>query len=342
MNTMASQLQTQTGESSVKTANIMDDIHDELDQRVFAGTDPRPNKIKFIRQHFFGGIREVVDNPEDYLDLYLTGSLTTYQYSDNSDCDVSVFPNYDKLPEVMSLPDANQVRRQLIRIVINKLDGVILPGTQHPIQHFVVLPEAKPSEMYRPGLRSAWSFQTETWFVPPEKDRVHNVKYELPAMYLRAHAMAEKMRVAIETDPKAAIRLFQRIHHKRSEDQQMGRGDFSEGNIVYKYLLHEGLFDRLRQLGVYIAKASDDDSTATQIIYDFNKDRIILGTKAEAGAIPGTIIIGEYRDGHATMYQAAHQWMNTAYFKKLWLHSFPTWPLHSISLHGPDGHKRIA
>jgi hypothetical protein len=38
-----------------------------------------------------------------------------------------------------------------------------------------------------------------------------------------------------------------------------GLGDFAEGNIVYKWLLHEGLFERIRnELGEYIAKVGTD------------------------------------------------------------------------------------
>jgi hypothetical protein len=237
-----------------KTANIMDPIHDELDQTVFAGIDPRPSKVKFIRDHFMDGIQSLVHDPEHYFDLYLTGSLTTYQYSDESDADVSVFPKYDELATLMGVESADAVRKLLITEVINHIDGAYLPGTTHPLQHFVVLVGNKPEDLYRPGLRSAWDFQTRDWLVPPEKERTHNVMRELPLIYLRAHAIAEKMRVALSSDPDAAKRLFKRIHIKRTNDQRAGRGDFSEGNIVYKYLLHEGLFDQLRNIGIFIAK----------------------------------------------------------------------------------------
>lgn len=466
--------------SNVIQSNIIDPIRDELDQRVFSGIDPRPQKIKFIRENFIEGMKSLVPDPNIYFDLYLTGSLTTYQYSDNSDCDISLFPHYEKLVALLNLPDANAVRKLLVNQVISHIDGPILPGTQHPIQNFVVLIDNKPGDLYQTGIRSAWSFSTESWFVPPEKDRVHSVKRELPLIYLRAHAIADKMRVALDTNPLAAKRLFERVHIKRTQDQRAGRGDFSEGNVVYKYLLHEGLFDRLREIGIYIAKVADFSTPLenpvnyhfipftppelawwkslsnnekqkwqskagwqnkranelgvpgqlsgediamiyhryngdcaycgmpgastldhviplskqgtntvnnilpchlncnkelnvwdqkidplprqiflspkwltvpaeakvsahedTQIIYDFIKDRIILGTKSEA-SIPSGVLIGTYRDGHATMYEAAHQWMNTTYFKKLWYHSFPTWPLNGISFSGQKGLERIA
>lgn len=241
---------------SSRISNILDPIHDELDQRVYKGTRPRPSKIKFIKDHFMETIKEIVPIPEPYFDLYLTGSLTTYQYSDNSDCDISVFPKYEELMGIMGLPDANQVRRILVAYIIDKIDGLILPGTQHPVQHFVVQDGVSLNQMYHQGLRSAWSFQDEDWVVEPEIDRAHDISIELPLLFLRARAIADKMRIALDTDPETAKRLFKRIHKKRSADQARGLGDFSESNIIYKYLLNQGLFDRLKEIGVYIAKTS--------------------------------------------------------------------------------------
>lgn len=356
-------------------------------------------------------------------------------------------------------------------------------------------------------------------------------------MFWRAKQMAEKMRLALRTDGDAAKRLFQRVHNKRTQDQRAGRGDFSEGNIIYKWLLHEGLFDELRNIGVYIAKHGDskldlwqnpneemlktlmipfwngrtpqevaegwqgavpsvsdevileavvkaynawqvlkeesdrqadeirrqldehfakppprmfrwawfegkvlayesgqpdsdqwqltpvheemidklgvpyealmehdmgdlqqaraddvylgyvelmengeyefdpqsydlgykeapvfvqndvisyieenliEDKTSKvavgesmQIIYNFQEDRIILGTTAVVHHMPGTVVVGEYRDGQVILNQGSHQWLNTTYFKKLWMHSYPTYPLLGVHLRHEDGPKKV-
>lgn len=420
----------------LRIANILDPIHDTLDPTVFKGTEPRPQKVSFIYNHFMDAVREIVPTPEGYFDLYLTGSLTTYQYSQNSDCDISIFPRYDQLIDVMGFTDANQVRRDLVAFVIDKVDGAILPGTTHPIQNFVVADGVSLTQMYHQGLRSAWSFQDHQWVVQPEKDRAHDVSIELPLMFLRARAMADKMRIALDTDPELAKRLFHRIHTKRSQDQQKGLGDFAESNIIYKYLLNQGLFERLKEIGIYIAKIavekdkqrfvydpSDNQiywagfdkwgrprehydiyedyphldqgegsrafsptvmgiydltdgsiwlwnqrdnpeidaqihaaiqqtppiihrvgaiDEPMQVIYDFQADHIILGDKEAATRLPNTIIVGTYDQGHVTLNHHAHQWLNTAYFKKLWQNSFPTYPLNAVSIMDEVGPKRIA
>ena len=245
--------------TKLKVSNILDSIKPELDQRVFKGETPRPTLVDYIQRSFFEGMNKFVPDSKKYFDLYLTGSITTFQYGDDSDIDISIIPHYEELVKATGLADPKAVRKTLIKLVINKLDGRIAPGTPHTLQHFVVPPGTTINELFRPGLRSAWSFQTHKWIVPPEANRAYDVQRELPGLYLRAQNMADKMRVALDTDPATAKRLFERIHKKRSEDQQRGLGDFSEGNIIYKYLLHEGLFDRIKnELGVYIAGRNFD------------------------------------------------------------------------------------
>lgn len=246
--------------TKLKTANILDPIQDQLDERVFKDGDPRPTLVDYIQRRFFKELDKFVPDSEKYFDLYLTGSITTYQYGDDSDIDISVIPHYDELVKATGLSSPVDVRKALIKLVINKLDGAIAPGTPHTLQHFIVPPGTTLQDLFRPGLRSAWSFRNKSWVVPPEKNRAHDVQRELPGLFLRARNMADKMTVALDTDPETAKRLFQRIHKKRSEDQQRGLGDFCEGNIIYKYLLHEGLFDRIKnELGVYIAAEAPSD-----------------------------------------------------------------------------------
>lgn len=238
-----------------KTANIFDPIQKELDQKVFNGINPRPRVVKFVEDEMRKVLAPLLGfDPTEFMDIYLTGSLTTYQYDETSDFDVSVFIQWDLWP---TGEDPNTIRRKIIPFVMDKLDGSLVPGTQHPIQHFVVPPGARVEDMYKPGLRSAWSFRDHKWLVPPEKDRVHDVSVELPVLYHRAEMMADKMEELLAYNPIYAKEFWHQVHRKRQMDQKAGKGDFSEGNIVYKYLLHNGYFDRIRdELGERISKVA--------------------------------------------------------------------------------------
>lgn len=236
-------------------ANIFDEIHEELDQRVFKGETPRPLIVSFIRRKIFACLRDgFVDDPEKYFRLFLTGSLTTYQYSDASDVDISLFPDYTALTDITGEDDPEQIRRMLILLVTTELDGTDLPGTPHPLQTFVQKVGATPDSMFGMGLRAAWDFQKGEWFIPPEKSRSHDPITEFPELYQKAQAIGEKMTILLDHhDIEAARQLYKDVHEKRTMDPS----DYSEGNIEYKWLLHRGLFDRLREeAGMHIAKTA--------------------------------------------------------------------------------------
>lgn len=239
----------------MKRANILDPIHKELDQRVFSGITPRPRVVKFISDEMRKVLTPLLGfDPMEFMDIYLTGSLTTYQYSDTSDCDVSVFIHYDLWP-TGEAPES--IRRAFIPIMVDKLDGTMLPGTEHPIQHFVVAAGIEPDDLYKPGVRSAWSFRDAKWLVPPERDRVHDVQTEFATLFFRAKLVEEKMDELLKYNPVYAKEYWHQIHWKRQKDQRAGKGDFSESNIEYKLLFNDGYFDRIRdELGEKISKTA--------------------------------------------------------------------------------------
>jgi hypothetical protein len=91
--------------------------------------------------------------------------------------------------------------------------------------------------------------------VPPEKERVHDVQAQDNGSYAWAMEMADKMERLIRYEPDKAEQFWHQIHKKRMRDQAAGKGDFSESNIVYKFLSKRGLFPKLEELtGEHIAK----------------------------------------------------------------------------------------
>ncbi len=237
-----------------RIANIFDPIEDKLDQRVFNDEDPRNSIKNFVKRLYYREFAREFPNldPKELVKLYITGSLTTFQYSDTSDMDISVFPDYSAFEKAGI--DPKEARKRLISMSIDHIDGTFLPGGSHPLQFFVVPEGIKPTDLYQFGLRSAYDLGQNEWIIPPEKSRVKDIKREMPEMYQRASAMADKMTQALDDDPETARAMWLQVHQKRQLDQRAGLGDFSEGNIVYKFLLNQGLFDRIRtELNEYIA-----------------------------------------------------------------------------------------
>lgn len=211
------------------TGNIFDPIHQDLDQKVFQGIKLRQKHVDFIKRLYFRALKIGLGIPlgesDPYASLYLTGSLTTYQWAETSDADVSVFPDYELIWKRLGI-DPNEARKLLISLSIEHIDGMFLPGTTHPLQFFVVPNGTLPTDMYQPGLRSAYSILEGIWIVPPERERAHNIETEMPEVFARARAMADKMSEMLDYDKEQARQLWHDIHKKRQLDQRAGLGDF--------------------------------------------------------------------------------------------------------------------
>jgi DNA-binding transcriptional regulator YhcF (GntR family) len=103
-------------------------------------------------------------------------------------------------------------------------------------------------------LRSGYDLSSDEWIVPPEEDRAIDVKKEMNAAYVYALECADKMERLLRYEPSKAIQFWHQIHKRRRRDQQAGKGDFSNANIVYKFLDNRGLMPAISEVsGEYIA-----------------------------------------------------------------------------------------
>lgn len=241
--------------SSARLTNVLDPIQETLDPDVFDRPDSEKPVVKaehvaWVRGQVFKAMREAGwPDPTQYLDLVLTGSLTTYQWSEVSDFDVSLFIDAERFPD--------WVRADLIAIMIDKLDGVIVPGTTHPAQIFVVPQGVSKDDLYQPGLRSGYDLNDGKWIVVPERERVTDVQSKWPALIAYCRMVEDKMRTLLKYNKYGAKEYWHQIHDKRRTDQKAGKGDFAESNIVYKWLANANLFpDISHATGEYIAKTS--------------------------------------------------------------------------------------
>jgi 2'-5' RNA ligase len=238
----------------MKIANILDPAHAGLDPRVFDDPESpepklKPQHLNWIKRTIYAALKDAgYTDIEKWLHLVLTGSLTTFQYSDESDVDVSLFVNHEVLPEWS--------RAEMIGVMVGKVDGTKLPGTPFPMQDYVVPKGITPEDLYKPGLRSGYDLDANKWIVPPEHARVHNVEQEENAFYTWALLSADKLERLIRYEPDKAIQFYHQIHAKRQRDQAAGKGDFSESNVLYKFLAQRGLLEKMAELtGTHIASA---------------------------------------------------------------------------------------
>jgi 2'-5' RNA ligase len=279
-------------------ANILDDIKGELDPDVFERSDDqrpivKPKIQSWVRAQVYRTMREAGwPDPTQYLSLVLTGSLTTYQWSEISDFDVSLFVDTVKFPE--------WVRSDLIALMTTKMDGTIVPGTTHPIQCFVVPGRITRDQLYQPGLRSGYDLDKEQWIVPPERNRVKDVKKLFPAVIAYCRMVEDKMRSLLKYNKYAATDYWHMLHERRRSDQAAGLGDFAESNIVYKWIANAGLFDAISEAtGEYLAHTS-----ASQW-----GDAVPALTCPHCGAVHDTLTQVVCRDCGAVLKTSSDDWV---------------------------------
>jgi len=229
-----------------KKTNILDPVTPFLEPTVWDDPDsPQPRLKEEHRIWIYEFVVTALHtkgytHTDQWLSLVLTGSLTTYQYSPESDCDISLFVDSDKFPEWS--------RAEMIGIMIEMCDGVLLPGTSHPLQCYVVAHEFAKEDLYKPGLRSGYDITESRWIVAPEKDRIHDVKQEMNSTYVGALEGADKMERLLRYEPDKAVMYYKQIHARRRRDMQAGKGDYSSSNIIYKMLDSRGLLNRVHDL----------------------------------------------------------------------------------------------
>lgn len=240
----------------IRQANILDPIHDSLPSDVWDTPEadaPRlkPQHRKWITTTVVSALTaHGYTHVERWLSLVLTGSLTTYQYSPESDCDISLFVDAEHFPEWS--------RAEMIGVMVSSVDGTKLPGTTYPLQCFVVDTKVlSKADLYKAGLRSGYDLETDTWVEPPDRSRAHDVAKEDAALYAYAMECADKMERLLRYEPDKAVDYWHQLHRKRRKDQLAGKGDYAPSNVIYKFLDKRGLFKEISEAsGEYIAKVA--------------------------------------------------------------------------------------
>lgn len=246
-----------------KKANILDPIQEVLDPSVWDGSASVSPSLQLKHKNWV--IKTITDtfnahgyDAHNWADLYVTGSICTYQYSEDSDFDVSVFVDSDIFPEWS--------RAEMIGIAVQFLDGSVMPGTTHPLQVFVVPEGIRPEDIYKRGLRSAYNLKTDDWVIPPDREMARDPEVEYNHAYTYALEQADKMERLLRYEPDKAEIFWHQIHKRRRLDHRAGKGDFAPSNLVYKMLSNRGLLDQISDYtGEYIAKTEQTKESKARI-----------------------------------------------------------------------------
>lgn len=230
----------------MKQSSILDPIHAELTPYLWDDPESDEPLLKIKLKSWFEDL--IYKNSDKFYSdsaswiqlMSLTGSLTTYQYSNQSDCDIHIFLDSTVLPD--------WDRAKLMAILVENCDGKIVPGTPYILQTFVMSPQIPPELHYQTGLRSGYDIVNNSWIVPPERSRSHDVEAEYTDLYISALQVADKLEILIRHQPKRALKYYHFVHTKKQKEQDRNQGDFGKWNIIFKMLLKKGIVDQIWQL----------------------------------------------------------------------------------------------
>lgn len=225
------------------SGNILDPIHTGLPE-IWDDPQSKEPTLKgrfshFITKTIYGALeKHGYSDPQQWCDLYLTGSLTTYQYGPKSDVDISLFINASKLPEWS--------RSEMVGIMVTEVDGTQLPTTSYVLQAYVMPHGIKPAEKFLPGIRSGYDIKHHKWIEPPDRSRTMDVEKTENGWYTQGLEAADKLESLLRYEPRKAIQYYNMVHQRRQRDAE--KGDFGSANIIYKFWDKRGLLDQVHAL----------------------------------------------------------------------------------------------
>ena len=239
-----------------KWSNILDPIKPTLSGDIFDHPESdaptlKPDIAKWVKHLVHETLSKAgFPDPAKNVRLILTGSLCTFQFSEDSDFDLSLWTPPGMLDD--------ESRMQLVKLVTSTLDGTQVPNSPHPLQVFVCDSNiTRPKDLYRKGLRAAFSIDRMKWLVPPERELSTDVYRKWPALISDAKDVAQKLRDLLATDPDEAKAYFKEIHKQRRDDMIAGLGNLAQSNIRYKWIEHAGLAPEIERVtGIHIAKTA--------------------------------------------------------------------------------------
>ena len=260
-------------------------FHKELNQKIFKGTTLKPevlNKLKNVANAFI----EFLDIPKNAVkDIVLTGSNVSYNYTPQSDLDVHLIVNFEKVHKDCPIVSGFM---QSKKSEFNNSHDIYIYGI--PVEVYAE-PVDAPS-VYN-GL---YSIKYNKWLKEPEKLKPLNNSADIKAKYKELKNYIEELTDEAKflknevANGEAAENLMKKLKQMRMAGLQK-EGEFSVENQVFKKLRNEGYIGKL----VDIRKKATDKKLSLEEKYEDIMLAIeeMLGTSTAAMAPYPTPVAGQ-------------------------------------------------
>jgi hypothetical protein len=208
-------------------------FHDRLNPNVWLGTKIRPEVKKQLKKIARDFVEELGIPNLDVLDLTVSGSNAAYSYTPNSDLDLHIVIDMNKLPN-------NEVYRELFNAKKN------IYNDSHDLKIHGVPVELYVQDINQPVISMGeYSILQDKWIKMPTKKRANLDQNATRSKYEKLLALVN---YALKyKDVKKLDNILKKIRQYRQAGLDKG-GEFSPENLAFKILRSQGYITKLYAL----------------------------------------------------------------------------------------------
>lgn len=196
------------------------------------------DKLLEIAMTFFGFLKVKNLIVED---IIITGSMSQYNYTKESDIDLHFIVDFNNLPEDCPIPFDDYFNSK--KKIFNLEHDISIYG--HPVEIYVEDSNV-PSES-----KGKYSLLKDEWIIFPLKSKIEYFEYDSEKL----KEIVKEINDVLTTDFNAEIAqsILDKIYEMRKSGLSLG-GESSEGNVIFKLLRNGGYIKKLQD---YIRKNED-------------------------------------------------------------------------------------
>jgi len=210
-------------------------LRDELNPKIWTADNELKPEVRQVLLDIANSYFESLDLSDlKVKDIYFTGSLANYGWTDGSDIDLHLIVDYGDLSDVGFLEDYLYLKKK------NWIDKHNIS-----IYGFEVEPFAKDEEAQH-DYKAIYSVLNSQWIVAPKKDKP-TIDFET-VKEKSASIMNDIDRIADIKDDERKFKESEKLKDKLGGLRNIGLaqgGEYSNENLIYKTLRRAGYLDRL-------------------------------------------------------------------------------------------------
>ena len=243
-------------------------VHDELNQEIWDGDKLKRNVLKSLRavaQNFYEYLK--VDVPVE--GIWFTGSLANYNWTNFSDIDLHILVDYSKIGD----------DRDFVFEYLDSKKDNWMNIHDIKIKGFDVEVYAQDTEEEH-GATGVYDIMNDEWLRKPSKQKPSINKKSIRKKVKKIVDKLEKLESIKDVDK--IQKKGKEIKDKLKKMRKAGLadvGEFSEENLVFKYLRNNGyigrLYDSMRSAYDKSLSITEEEKTAT---FDYDEDLNIVSS----------------------------------------------------------------